>query len=334
MSLKNLLHSTLLIGATLASSTGPAWAQGPVVDPRTEVVLREMETLIHPGVQPTAGKRVFTRMFDTHSSVHAHWAAYRLARAVPGLQDIALDSELALQYAKLRYEVENWVTYVYAQAWFLLLATEYEKWGTEQNRPDPLRMRPVADEVARKLFDHYSNVQINPLHSNYNSSAWALKNLHQYFQYTGDLARLSIVDGWIQQFFLVDISGTSLLGDLPATQRFFSTYGNWQHLIHSTQPAASTTFWALQDPVPDHHLAVNQVGTAHAYGMTWSRLWSLSDMARTTPDPQDAARFTRSAEAHLAFGMKRHYVMKGDFLAYDHWVGQFAVYALTTGLGL
>ena len=29
---------------------------------------------------------------------------------------------------------------VYARAWFLLLAIEFERWSVETNRPDPLRL--------------------------------------------------------------------------------------------------------------------------------------------------------------------------------------------------
>ncbi|HJM58136.1 MAG: hypothetical protein CMJ98_01250 [Planctomycetes bacterium] len=311
-----------------------ATAQAPSVDQRTEVVLREMETLIYPGVQPTKGKRVFTRMFDTHSSVHAHWAAYRIARAVPSLQAIALASEDALRYDKLRYEVANWVTYTYARAWFLRLATEYEKWAIENGRPAPSRMRPVADEVAQALLGHFSVTQIDPLASNYNSTAWAFTQLHQYLGYIGNLSDQSTLDGWIQQYFLVDIAGTSFKSDLDPSLSFFSTFGNWHHLIHTTQPlTVAQGFWQLQDPIKDKHLAVNRIATSHSYGMGWSRLWSLRSMADTTTSGADRRRFLRSANAHLALGMQRHYQLKGDFLNYDHWVGQFAVYAVTVDSG-
>jgi hypothetical protein len=325
----------LTLALVAATSLGTsARAQAPSVDQRTEVVLREMETLIYPGVQPTNGKRVFIRMFDTHSSIHAHWAAYRIARSVPSLQAIALASEDALRYDKVRYEIANWVTYTYAQAWFLRLATEYEKWANESGRPEPLRMRPVADEVAQALLNAFSNTKINPLTSNYNSTAWAFTQLHQYLGYVGNLSDLSTLDGWIQQYFLVDIAGTSFKNDLDPSLSFFSTFGNWHHVVSETQPlAVAQGFWQIQDPIMDKHLAVNGIGTAHSYGMGWSRLWCLRSMASTTPSGADRRRFLRSANAHLALGMQRHYQLKGDFMNYDHWVGQFAVYAVTADSG-
>jgi len=328
------VFSMALVAMAATEFVAPAVGQAPSVDQRTEVVLREMETLIYPGVQPTSGKRVFVRMLDTHSSIHAHWAAYRIARGVPSLQASALASEDALRYDKLRYEVANWVTYTYARAWFLLLATEYEKWAVENVRPDPLRMRPVANEVAQALLDTFAQTKIDPVTSNYNSTAWAFTQLHQYLGYVGNLSDLSTLDGWIQQFFLVDIKGTSFKNDLDPSLSFFSTFGNWHHLIHETQAlSVAQGFWQLQDPIKDKHLRVNGIGTSHSYGMGWSRLWCLRSMASTTTSGADRRRFLRSANAHLALGMQRHYKLKGDFMNYDHWVGQFAVYAVTVDSG-
>jgi len=296
-------------------------------------VLVEMNTLIQPCVQPTLGKRVFTRCLDTHSSIHAHWAAYRLARAVPTLQQTALDSEAALKYVKLRYEHEHHIHYVYAQAWFLRLATEYEKWALENARPEPLRMRPVADLVARDLLTYYQNFPVDPLKADYTSVSWALTQLHQYQRWTGMSADQAVVDGWIAQHFLIDISGTTFGADLNSN-RFFSTFGNWHHLVHATQgPGTRAAFWQLQDKVPDASLVVNNISSAHSYGLSWSRVWALRGMAQDAPKAVAREKFRRSAEEHVAVGMVRHGFLKGDFVAYDHWVPQFAVYAVTQGFG-
>jgi hypothetical protein len=320
----------LLIAAPL---TTPLAAQAPTVDPGTAAILTEMETLVRPCVQPTKSKRVFFRCIDTHSSIHAHWAAYRIARAVPQLRQIAVDSETALEYHKLRHEVENYVDYLYARAWFLRLATEYEKWALENNRPDPHRMRPVADQVARALIVHYRDNSRDPLHNDYNSTSWAMAQLHQYLLWTGQGRERALVDSWIDQVFMVDIAGTSFKLDLNS-QRFFSTFGNWHHVVHTTRDkAAIDAFWQLQDPIPDDHLVVNSIGAAHSYGLGWSRVWALRDMAASAPTQYDRDRFHRSALEHVGIGMQRHFPVKDDFLNYGHWVPQFAVYAVTEGSG-
>lgn len=311
----------------------PVRAQAGSVDSATEGILVEMDTFVRPCVQPTLGKRVFVRCLDTHSSIHAHWAAYRLARAVPALQPTALDSEAALEFHKVRHEVDEYVTYVYAQAWFLRLASEYEKWALENGRPEPLRLRPLADHVAADLLTYYQSFPLDPLKSDYTSVSWALTQLHQYLRWTEHHAALAVVDVWIAQHFLLDISGTTFGSDL-SSNRFFSTFGNWHHLVHATQhPATRAAFWAQQQKIPDAHLVVNDLGEAHSNGLGWSRVWALRGMQLDAPTPKARERFRRAAQEHIAVGMARHAVLAGDWVAYDHWVPQFAIYAVTQGLG-
>lgn len=320
----------LVLAPLLPAALPPA----PSTDAETEAVLIEMDAVIRPMVQPTSGKRVFIRAFDTHSSIHAHWAAYRMARAVPALQPTALESEAALEYHKVRHEQANHMDYVYAKVWFLRLVTEYEKWKLENGRPEPRLLRPLGDEVAGELLAYYQTFPIDPLKADYTSVSWALTQLHQYLRWTGDMAGVATVDGWVAQYFLVDITGTSFATDLNSP-RFFSTFGNWHHLVHKTQDQATRdAFWQLQNKVPDHHLVVNDLGVAHSYGLGWSRAWALRGMQEGAPTAKARERFRRSAREHVDVGMVRHRQLKGDFLAYDHWVPQFAVYAVTQGLGL
>jgi hypothetical protein len=42
-------------------------------------------------------------------------------------------------------------------------------------------------------------------------------------------------------------------------------------------------------------------------------------------------RFADAYEAHVRAGVRDHDRFVGDYAAYDHWVPQFAIYALTGG---
>ena len=85
----------------------------------------------------------------------------------------ALESEAALEFHKVRHEVDEYINYVYAQAWFLRLATEYEKWALENARPEPLRLRPVADQIAADLLAYYQSFPLDPLKADYTNVSWA-----------------------------------------------------------------------------------------------------------------------------------------------------------------
>ena len=56
--------------------------------------------------------------------------------------------------------------------------------------------------------------------------------------------------------------------------------------------------------------------------------WALKALSRTAPKA-DRARFSKAYDAHVRQGLKEFEQFRGDYAAYDHWVPQFAVYALT-----
>jgi len=320
-----MLERPLLAAALLAATPAAIAARHDV-----EPILDEMATFVERCVQPSDGIRVFTRCLDLHSSIHAHWAAYRIARVRPRQFHLARTSETALEYEKLRYE-RRFIDYPYAAAWFLRLAIEFEGWCVEHARPDPFRMRPVADDVARWLLELYEAGPVDPYQADYANPAWAVYQLWSYLDLVQD-ARKARVQVLIDSAFLRRIQTASFGRDLAA-DRFFSTYGNWLYLMAKTQDAARfAEFLALQDPIPDRHLVVNDLSTAHSSGLGWSRAWALRALSLAAPDGHERVRFARSADLHVEVGMRRHELLRGDWFGYDHWVLQFAVYGATEGL--
>lgn len=319
---------TKLVTIALALlSAAPAAAQWT-----TESVLRTMRPLIQPEVQPTTGPRVFTLAFDTHSSVHAHWAAYRIARKLPDQQRIAFDSEAALEPAKVALEVAQYVTYPYAEAWFLLLAVEYEQWCREESRPDPARLVVHGNTVAARLLARYEALPSLGVGGEYDNVPWHLLQLHRWFEHAQDAPRLARTDTLIRANFLGVITPT-LRRDVVQPTMFFSPHGNTAHLVMETQdPATITAFVATQGPYPNSHIVPNALSAfPHSFGLGWSRAWALRSMARHASSPVDRARFWRAAEAHVQLGMARHLGVPWNFATYGHWVPQFAVYAVTEG---
>ncbi|MBK8096115.1 MAG: DUF2891 family protein [Planctomycetes bacterium] len=294
-------------------------------------VLTTMAPILAPCVQPTTTPRVFTRCYDTHSSIHAHWAAYRLARSSSGFTALALTSQLALDPVKLNTEVA-YMQYPYAAAWFLRLAVDYEQWATMAGAPDRLRLRTVGDRMAGWLQTYYSTWPINPYSVEYDNPAWALYQLHAYATFTGNSVLATQVQATIATAFVRPITNRTLLSDLNVAE-FFSVVGNWYYVIAKTQPPATVqSFLAMQPAIPQSHLAVSGTSGVHAYGMIWSRAWAFRVMAQVALSSSDRLRFAQAAYDHVQTGMARHPQLTGNFANYDHWVPQFAVYAITEGL--
>ncbi len=323
--------SLLALAPLLAVPQFVAVPQADSFDP-THELLEEMHAMVLPCVQPTATQRVFTLCYDTHSSIHAHWAAYRIARVVGWLDDAALASEVALEPQKVAYEVPFMLS-PYAAAWFLRLVVDYELWSIEAARPDPFALRAVGDQMAALLTSALvTGLPLDPYAPEYWNPAWGLAQLHAYYEHVGDDANRVQVEARVRAVFGAKITGASF-GDDLALAEFFSVYGNWSYVVVKTQPRPLVdAFLALQDPTRVAELVPpNGIGL-HASGMFWSRTWALRAMSAATPDPIERDRWARAADLHVLAGMQQHELLKGAWIAYDHWVPQFAVYAVTEGL--
>jgi len=297
-------------------------------------LLEEMAPSVEDCVQPTAGPGVFTLCWDLHSSIHAHWAAYRLARANPALDYLATTSHTALEYWKVRLHWQTGMDYVYAKAWFLLLALEYEKWCLETGARDPLRLAPIATDVADSLLVHYQGSPPHPNVQEYNNPSWVILQMHRWFEYRADAAGLAETRQLIDDHFMISSPALFFGWDVNTNQGFFSVYANWIHLIVETQPFDTAQAWLqLQYDPPDAHLAVTPASTPHSYGLIWSRVWGLRSLARIALTPGDRQRFWRASEQHVGVGMDRHAQLSQNFFAYGHWVPQFVSYAVTEGMG-
>ena len=318
------------VAATPVTATRPSSGLGGTRG-QLPWVLTTMAPIIAPCVQPTTTARVFTRCYDTHSSIHAHWAAYRLARSSSGFTALALTSQLALDPVKLNTEV-GFMQYPYAAAWFLRLAIDYEQWATMAGATDRLRLRTVGDRMAGWLQTYYTTGTIDPYAIEYANPAWALYQLHAYATFTGNTTLASQVQALIATAFVRPITNRTLLADINVPE-FFSVVGNWYYVIAKTQPPATVqSFLAMQPAIPQSHLAVSGTSGVHAYGMIWSRAWAFRVMAQIAPSAQDRLRLAQAAHDHVQTGMARHPQLAGNFSSYDHWVPQFAVYAVTEGL--
>ncbi len=280
---------------------------------------------------------IFHGSIDWHSAVHGHWALFRIARATgrhaeeakaadASLAPALVEKEAALLKAQPRFEMP------YGRAWFLLLAEEFERWSGETKGADPKRLRAMADAVAASLVAEYGRGAPSALTREYENGSWAMLRLHRWFAFVEDKEGTARVEKWIG-----GIAGLKKPADGFAFDRentdFFSRFGNFACLQAKTRDAAGFAEFLKSCPIPEKDLAplVETDDADHHLGTNWSRAWSLKALAAAAPGEEDRKRFRKAFEAHVVQGMKQHEKSKGDYYAYDHWVPQFAVYAVTDG---
>lgn len=285
---------------------------------------------------------VFHGCVDWHSAVHGHWALLRIARATGRHEERARAVDHALRPEGIAEEAAFLQQHAdfelpYGRAWFLLLAEEFERWGGERAIADPARLRAMAAEVAASL-DRYMDAcecaeGIDACIGEYRNPSWALLRLHGWYAFVGDAHGQARTAARAAGMQAPEPTGDAGFGaDLRGCE-FFSPFGNYATLLGATRPEAAADLLGAH-PLADDALApiVALPSTAHGLGMNWSRAWSLRALAEAATEDQQP-RLRAAYAAHVAQAWEHHALKAGDVWAYDHWVPQFAVYALTEPLG-
>jgi hypothetical protein len=308
----------------------------PVVN--LDSILATMGAIILPSIQRNDTTHpVFHGCFDWHSAVHGHWALLRIGRVSPGGAAGAQAADASMTDAGIAQEADYLRTnpffeMPYGRAWFLRLAIEHERWCLENATGNPLKLRAMADEVAGSLRTYYATTTPSPATAEYANGSWALAQLHAYSRFRCDPTGLSAVETQVQTEFLGILPAIDF-GEDAGRSEFFSRFGNWAYLIATTRDAATLTQFLSDHPVAQADLPsiTTLLPGAHHLGMNWSRAWALRALSRRAESPADRTRFDAAFLDHVQTAMGHHALNAGNYFNYDHWVPQFAVYALTEG---
>lgn len=273
--------------------------------------------------RPDTAHAIFHGCYDWHSAVHGHWALLRLSRvlAEPRFAEAAsaeLTPERIVAEAQLLRDRTSFEM-PYGRAWFLRLAIEHAV-VTGGHALDGM-----ANEVAQSLVENYDHVAPSPATREYANGSWAIAQLGAWARHTGSAA----LERWVAQTVadnFLDPEDVPGFDDDRAAYEFFSPRANWLYLVAHARPA-SLGHMLEAAGLDERSLAPVKVsGYAHHYGVNWSRAWMLHRLAILHPEH----RLAREAfDAHVEVGLVDHARAAHDFMAYGHWVPQFAVYALT-----
>jgi hypothetical protein len=287
---------------------------------------------------------VFHGCYDWHSSVHAHWAVYRMSMTGTGRQrGLArtidrrfTESEIGRVTTEL--DADRSFENPYGRAWLLHLASEHAVWNAREGRPST-RLSALAEHNARVLLDGFASRPPDPFSADYRSDAWTLAQVLLYGRATKQVAIVNEATALVLSTFVpLPVTWNQTNDDDPSS--FMSTFWSSIYVISLALPASEVL--AIVDPaaIPDDALTPlpdpgNREGV-HQLGINWSRAWAIKALARHTKTVLGAQhpttqRLVRAYHAHVHAGRERHFAYRGDYYAYDHWVPQFAIYAITDG---
>jgi hypothetical protein len=285
-------------------------------------------------------RALFHGCYDWHSSVHGHWAVYRMDLAGTGEHPAYAENVDARftedAVARVAEDLAGDPAFEnpYGRAWLLRLVTEHEIWNAKKNAPST-RLRALGDRIAQGLADGL--VAPDPKRADYKSDAWTIAQVLSYGRATKNAALEMAMKKHVQDAFEARPLGWADTNDSDPGS-FFSTYWSSAYVIALANDANTTLELLKPESLPDEALTpLPDPGVAtdvHHLGINWSRAWAIKALARHSSNALGAThpttkRLVAAYHAHVHAGRERHFRYRGNYYAYDHWVPQFAVYAIT-----
>lgn len=274
---------------------------------------------------------VWNGCIDWHSSVHATYALHAIYRhtgeseyleaAEAKMTPAGLDAELNL-ILQAQYPQE--VPYGYA--WFLTLARERER------ATGATDLVPHATEIAAQLRAYLlgrtpQQFQAGMLRDDYSNLSWAILNLWQWGQHSGDVALVAEMEDLLLAPAVV--AEYDLL--CPFEQEETDADDFFPPCLH--RALALTTMWPPTDagawladwlPAAPTLTPIAMPSAAHISGLNFSRAWGLYWGYRVTGDLALRDLYLDHLLTHIAHPE----YWAEDYQQYSHWVAQFGVYAI------
>jgi hypothetical protein len=292
----------------------------------------------------------FYGCFDWHSSVHGHWTLVRLLKTNP-MHALAQTSRERLDQSLTKENIDAETAYfrvkenrsferMYGWAWLLRLVAELHTWDDPQARQWLETLKPLENEIVALTLGYLPRLS-NPIRTGVHpDTAFALGQTLDYARTVGNLELAQAVEKRSREYYMNDRNYASQYE--PSGEDFFSPSLNEADLMRRILPAKDFETWLnlfLNPSDPEAHtklltpVVVSDLTDGklvHLAGLNLSRAWTLDAISQTLPENGTwKDRFASSAQAHRDAGLA--YVFSGHYEG-EHWLGTFAVYALT-GVG-
>jgi hypothetical protein len=353
--------ATILLAAALASAPGqvdPALAERfarlalACVHQEYPNKIAHVMTSDEDARPPRALTPAFDGCYDWHSSVHAHWMLARFARRFPDAP-FASRAREALAGSLTAGGVAGEVAYLsgkgratferpYGLAWLLQLAAELREWDDAQAKAWSETLRPLEQAAGAQLFAWIPKLGYPIREGEHAQTAFAFGLVLDWARGAGEGEKAALLSRRI-----LELHGTDTLcpiGYEPSGQDFLSPclaeadlmrrvmppvrFAAWLGPFLPGIPADGTGDWLKPGVTAD----AADGKLAHLDGLNLSRAWMLEGIAAGLPEGDPRIPSLRSAaRRHLAAGLA---AITGAPYEGGHWLGTFAVYALTgRGLG-
>jgi len=294
--------------------------------------------------EPHALHPAFYGCFDWHSAVHGHWSLVKLLKDFPTLAKADLIRKMLRQnLSKANIQAE--VTYfnglynksyerTYGWAWLLKLAEELHTWNDPLAKELHQNLQPLTDLVVARYIEFLPKLNYPIRVGEHTNTAFGLSFAWDYAETVQHQALKSAITDRAKVFYSSD-------ADCPLTWEpsgydFLSPCLEELDLMRRILPKAEFKKWAsafiprltsTNFTIPLGQVSDREDGKlVHLDGLNFSRAWVLYGLAKQYPE--DYKHLINVGNDHVNYSLPN---LVGDGYEGGHWLGSFAIYALSTG---
>lgn len=295
---------------------------------------------------PTELHPAFYGCYDWHSSVHGHWMLVKLLREFPGLaQRDAIVSGLrasinpaniAGEVAYFAHESGSWER-TYGWAWLLQLAMEVEAWSDPAGEQLAASLAPLTSLIRDKYIEFLPRQEYPIRHGVHPNTAFGLAFALDYARAAGDTELAAAISSAALRYYSDDRDCP--LGWEPSGADFLSPCLEEAALMARVLEGDAFRGWleaflpglfGRGELTPANISDRSDPQIVHLDGLNLSRAWDLYTIADALRGDEHTPRLRNWAAQHLQASLP--YVASEHYEG-SHWLGSFAVYALTRNRG-
>ena len=286
----------------------------------------------------------FYGCFDWHSSVHGHWMLVKVLKEFPdiakrdeiyaGLTRSITADNIAGEVAYFDNESGSWER-TYGWAWLLQLAMELTTWSDPAGDGLAANLAPLTQLIRDKYIEFLPRQEYPIRTGVHPNTAFGLSFALDYARTVGDEDLETSVTSAALRYYANDRDCP--LSWEPSGEDFLSPCLEEAALMARVLPKREFNSW-LSDflpgltnsgaMVPANVSDRSDPKIVHLDGLNLSRAWTLQLIARRIDDDAARKHLLTAAREHIAASLP--YVASEHYEG-SHWLGSFAVYALTRG---
>jgi hypothetical protein len=286
----------------------------------------------------------FYGCYDWHSAVHSHWLLVRwlsvCEQAMSATSDVRLALEtsfsadnLAAEYQFLNHPNRAGFERPYGLAWLLQLCAELRTSSDARAECFASRLEPLEDLAARRFREWLPGLQAPVRTGEHGQTAFALGLVFDWARDAADATMAELIRETALRFYSSDCdlplhwepSGYDFLSPALATADLMrrilepTEFADWLSRALPGLPSRLSPVAVPSD--------LRDGKVAHVAGLNFSRAWMLDGAAAGLP-ADDVRRdgLIELAQDHMAVAVP---VLDSQEYSVTHWVGSFAMYALT-----